>query len=192
MQRLWMIAALPALLAFQQAPAGADSLYRPGTYQALTSDLRMRHVGDLMTVMVYENASASSAADTSTARAANVGVAVRADRHAHDGSIATSNQLDGRGRTQREGRVLAQLTVVIKEILPSGDLVVAGEQLLEINNESQRISVEGRVRPQDVSDTNVVLSSRIANARIRYAGQGDLSDRQRPAWWQRFLTLFGV
>jgi flagellar L-ring protein precursor FlgH len=81
---------------------------------------------------------------------------------------------------------------VIKEILPSGDLVVAGEQLLEINNESQRISVEGRVRPQDVSDTNVVLSSRIANARIRYAGQGDLSDRQRPAWWQRFLTLFGV
>jgi flagellar L-ring protein precursor FlgH len=186
----WMIAA--ALIIVQAVPAQADSLYRRGSYQALTSDLRMRHVGDLLTVMVYENASASSAADTTTARAANVGVQLRADNHAHSGSVATQNELDGRGHTQREGRVLAQLTVVIKEILPSGDLVVAGEQLLEINNESQRISVEGRVRPQDVSDTNVVLSNRIANARIRYSGQGDLSDRQRPAWWQRFLTLFGV
>ena len=48
------------------------------------------------------------------------------------------------------------------------------------------------MRPQDVSETNIVLSSRLADARIRYAGQGDLSDKQRPAWWQRFLTWFGV
>jgi flagellar L-ring protein precursor FlgH len=36
------------------------------------------------------------------------------------------------------------------------------------------------------------MSTRIANARISYAGQGDMADRQRPAWWQRFLSLFGV
>lgn len=187
----WILIAAAAMAPLA-APAGAESLYRPGTFQSLTSDLRQRHVGDLLTVIVSESASASSVADTTTSRAANVGVDVRGVTRNRAVGVGTTNELDGRGRTEREGKVLAQLTVVIKEVLPSGDLVVAGEQLLEINNESQRIAVEGRVRQQDVSDTNVVLSSRIANARIRYAGQGDLSDRQRPSWWQRFLTMFGV
>jgi flagellar L-ring protein precursor FlgH len=183
-----------ALAAFAlAAPAAADTLYKPATYQPLTSDLRVRHAGDLITVMVYENASASSTADTSAGRDASIGFDVKAPNgKAWAGAIKSSNQTDGRGRTQREGQVLAQITVTIKEITASGDLLVSGEQLLEINNERQQISVEGRIRPQDVSDTNVVLSTRVANARIRYSGQGDLADKQRPAWWQRFLTLFGV
>lgn len=170
----------------------ADSLYKPNTYQALTSDLRVRHVGDMVTVLVYESASASSAADTSTGRTANAGLELHGPVSSRAASLNSVNQMDGRGSTQREGKVLAQLSTVIREILPSGDFVIKGEQLLEINNESQRISVEGQVRPQDISDTNVVLSNRIANAHIRYAGQGDLSDRQRPAWWQRLLTMFGI
>lgn len=173
--------------------AGATSLFVPGKYQPLTSDLRMRKVGDLITVMVYENASASSAANTSAGRDADVGLGVTGTPgKTYAGSITASNKTDGRGRTAREGKVLAQITVTIREIDDNGDLVIAGEQLLEINNERQQISVEGRIRPQDVSDTNVVLSTRVANARISYAGQGDLADKQRPAWWQRLLTLFGA
>jgi flagellar L-ring protein precursor FlgH len=185
------IFALAGLLFFA-AGAHADSLYKPGTYQALTSDLRVRHVGDLITVMVYENASASSAADTSAGREASVGFDAQGTGKRFAAGLRTNNNTDGRGRTQREGKVLAQITVAIKGVTESGDLIVAGEQLLEINNERQEISIEGRIRPQDVSDTNTVLSTRIANARIRYAGQGDLADKQRPAWWQRFLTLFGL
>jgi flagellar L-ring protein precursor FlgH len=180
------------LLACAQGATAGDSLYRPDTYQALTSDLRARRVGDLITVMVYESASASSTANTTSARDASVARDARAKDKGWGGSINASNQTDGRGRTQREGKVLAQITVSIRAIGPRGDLTIAGEQLVDINNERQQISIEGQVRPQDVSDTNVVLSTRIANARIRYSGQGDLSDKQRPAWWQRFLTLFGA
>ena len=136
--------------------------------------------------------SASSSANTTAARNASVGVGVQAQRHGYSGSITTANQSDGGGRTAREGQVLAQLTVSVKDIMANGDLVIAGEQMVDINNERQRITVEGRVRPQDISETNVVMSTRIANARISYAGQGDMADRQRPAWWQRFLSLFGV
>jgi flagellar L-ring protein precursor FlgH len=173
--------------------ASATSLYTPGKFQSLTSDLRMRQVGDLITVMVYESASASSTAGTSVGRDAGVGLEVQGTPgKSYAGSISASNKTDGRGRTQREGKVLAQITVTIKEISANGDLVIAGEQLLDINNEQQRITVEGRIRPQDVSDTNVVLSTRVANAKISYSGQGDLADKQRPAWWQRLLTLFGI
>lgn len=171
----------------------AESLYKPLTYQALTSDLRARRVGDLITVMVYESASASSTANTSAGRdaAANLDLQGTGTR-LYSAGIGAANHTDGRGRTQREGRVLAQLTVFIHAVAANGDLTIKGQQLVDINNERQEITVEGRIRAQDVSDTNVVLSTRIANARIRYTGQGDLADKQRPAWWQRFLTLFGV
>lgn len=186
-----LMCGLALLLAVIQG-AGAESLYKPSTFQAMTSDLRPRRIGDLITVMVYENASASSTADTSAARDASVGIGASAPHTTFNAGLHTTDALDGRGRTQREGKVLAQITVAIVAIAPNGDLSVRGEQTLEINNEAQRISVEGRIRPQDVSDTNVVLSSRLADARIRYAGKGDLSDKQAPAWWQKFLTWFGV
>jgi flagellar L-ring protein precursor FlgH len=174
-------------------PAMADSLYRPQNYQPLTSDLRPRKIGDLITVMVYENSSASSSAGTSAGRTAQTGIDVRAPNGlSHGAGLRTQNDTDGHGSTQRAGRVLAQITVAIRDIAANGDLLVAGSQVLDINNERQQITLEGRVRQQDVSDTNVVLSTRVAEARISYAGQGDVSERQRPAWWQRLLTLFGV
>ncbi|OEZ54743.1 MULTISPECIES: flagellar basal body L-ring protein FlgH [unclassified Duganella] len=172
--------------------AQATSLYQPATYQSFTSDLRPRRVGDLITVMVYESASASSTANTSAGRDAGVGMDIHTPGKGYNAGVKANNQLDGRGRTAREGRVLAQITVAIREITEQGDLVIAGEQLLEVNNEKQQIRVEGRIRPQDVSDANVVLSTRIAGAKISYVGQGDLADVQHPAWWQRFLTLFGL
>lgn len=174
------------------ACAHADSLYQPGSYQSLTSDLRQRRAGDLITVMVYENASATSIANTSAGRDAGVGIDIQRPGRGYAAGINANNQMDGRGRTAREGRVLAQITVSVREVLAGGDLIVAGEQILNVNNEQQTIKVEGRIRPQDVSDANVVLSTRIADAKISYAGQGDLADSQRPAWWQRFLTFFGL
>lgn len=174
------------------AAAQAPSLYQPATYQSFTSDLRPRKPGDLITVMVYESASASSTANTSAGRDAGVGMDIHAPGKSYSAGVKTNNQLDGRGRTEREGRVLAQITVAIKEVTAQGDLIIAGDQLLVVNNEKQQIHIEGQVRQQDVSDANVVQSTRIANAKISYAGQGDLADIQRPAWWQRFLTLFGM
>jgi flagellar L-ring protein precursor FlgH len=186
------ISMLFLLLAGATAAVGAESLYKPGSFQSLTADARVRQVGDLLTVLIHESASATSAADTSASRSANVGIDLRGPYSGRSAAIGTDNQLDGRGRTQREGRVLGQITVAVQQVLPSGDIVIKGEQVLEINNESQRIALEGQVRPQDVSSTNVVLSSRVANARIQYAGHGDLADRQRPSWWHRMLTWFGI
>lgn len=172
--------------------ASAKSLYQEGMYRALTSDRKAHRVGDLLTVLVYENASASSTANTTAARDAQVGLDLDWNANRHGGNAKTTNQLNGRGQTQREGKVLAQITVSVRSIAENGDLVIAGDQLLDVNNEQQQIRVEGKVRPQDVSDVNTVLSTRIADARISYAGEGDIADRQRSAWWQKVLTWFGL
>ncbi len=175
------------------------SLYHEDTYRSLTADRKAHAVGDLITVMIYEDASASSSADTSTGRDADVGVTLQLPlphtspfHGTHSASAGTNNSFTGTGQTERNGRVVAQLTVPVVGVSADGDLVIAGTQELEINNEKQSIHIEGRVRAVDVNKANTVLSTRVADAKLSIVGDGTLSDQQKPGWWHRLLTLFGI
>lgn len=173
-------------------PRARGSLYSDEQFQSLTSDRRRFQVGEVLTVLVYEEASATSSADTGANRDSQVGVALALPHRSRNAAMEVNNDFNGAGRTQRTGRVLAQVTVLVREVLPNGDLRVGGEQLLEINGEKQTIRAEGRVRPRDVNEQNVVLSNRLAEAKLAFVGDGVLGDMQRPRWWQRLLTLFGL
>ncbi|RQP26657.1 flagellar basal body L-ring protein FlgH [Piscinibacter terrae] len=174
------------------AASAVDSLYREDTYQPLTADRKGTRVGDLVTVQIFEASSATSTADTNSDRSADLAVEVAGTQRRLRRSASLSNDMQGTGRTERTGRLLAQVTVSIKEILPNGDLMLAGDQMLEINDERQRIHLEGRIRPVDLQENNLVLSSRLADAKISYLGNGVIGDKQKPAWWQKILTALGV
>jgi flagellar L-ring protein precursor FlgH len=170
---------------------GRGSLYSEAQFQPMTSDRRLHKVGDLVTVIIFENASASSTADTGANRDASAGLQIAKPLITKDFGLSTSNDFTGGGRTQRSGKVLGQLTVSVREVAPNGDLLVAGEQVLDVNGERQVIRLEGRVRPRDISELNTVLSSRVADARISFSGDGVVGDRQRPGWWHQVLTFVG-
>ena len=189
-QLLSMAIALVALTSIYDA--GATSLYQEKTYQPLASDRRALHKGDLVTVMVVENSNATSTVNTTSGRNGSVGIDLERPSKSIVGSFGSNNQLTGGGQTQRADTVVAQITVTVMDVAANGDLLVVGEQMLEVNNEHQHIKVEGSIRPQDVSATNTVLSTRIANAKISYIGAGDMTETQRAGWWQRTLTWFGL
>lgn len=171
----------------------AESLYREGTYRPLTADNKAFRVGDLLTVQVFENSSASTTADTGTRRNNAVSAAFSLSRNPSTAmDLAAGGSFDGGGRTQRANRLLATLTVLVKEVLPTGDLKVSGEQLLTVNEELQKVRLEGLVRPIDISDGNIVLSTRLADATITYVGEGHLSERQRRSLWRTVLDWLGL
>ncbi len=181
------------LLAAGTGAALAQSLYDERTYRALAADHKAYRVGDVLTVQVLESATAQANTDTGTRRGNQVQAQVdKAKSPPVSVGLSVSGDFDGGGRTARAGRLLAQLSVTVREVLPNGDLRVGGEQVLLINDEQQRIELEGRVRPIDISDGNIVQSSRIADARIHYVGQGELAERQRPAWWRKVLDWLGL
>lgn len=175
-------------------PAAAESLYDEATYRALAGDVKARHVGDAITVLVYENSSATSSTDTSSQRDNNLNAGVNSSFLGKplSGSFTEGGNFDGGGSTQRSNKLLATLTATVQEVLPGGDLRIAGTQLLTLNGEQQKVAVTGRVRAQDVSADNVVLSTRLADAHIDYVGDGDLSDRQRRAWWRKIGDWLGL
>jgi flagellar L-ring protein FlgH len=176
---------LPAL-------GAAESLYNEASFRALTSDHRAYRVGDLLTVLIVENSSASTTADTTTDRRGGVGVSIGTTTRQEKGSVNLNEDFSGRGKIQRSGRLLAQLSVNVIDVLPNGDLHVAGSQLIEVNGEKQHIQLEGYVRPGDVTEGNAVLSTRIAGAKITYVGDGILGEKQRPGILTRFLGWLGI
>ncbi|MGJ7574309.1 flagellar basal body L-ring protein FlgH [Variovorax sp. RB2P76] len=172
----------------------AESLYDEATYRPLASDHKAFRVGDLLTVQVYEQSSASTSTDTSTQRNNNVnfGLTSTLSGRQRGGTLAQGGSFDGGGTTQRANKLLVTLSVSVREVLPNGDLKISGDQMLTVNDEQHKVNLEGRVRPQDVSSDNVVLSTRLADAHINYVGDGDLSDRQRAAWWRKALDWIGL
>jgi flagellar L-ring protein precursor FlgH len=170
----------------------AQSLYDERSFRPLTADNKAHRVGDVLTIQVVESAVATANADTGTQRRNSMSVDVqRPSRSALTAGLGVNGDFDGGGSTARAGKLLTQLTVSVREVLPNGDLLITGEQQLLINQERQRIGITGRVRPQDISEANVVLSTRVADADITYAGEGHLADRQKPAWWRQALDLLG-
>lgn len=193
MNKQFLTIALSGVLAGVMPWAAADSLYKPQTFRALTSDRKAAAVGDLLTVQVFENATATTSADTATRRSAGARAGLtRSSGPSLHADLEAGGDFDGGGRTQRTNRFLTTVTVAVREVLPNGDLRIEGQQVLSLNDERQTVNIQGRVRPLDITDGNVVLSTRIADARITLVGDGDLTERQRRAWWKRATDWLGL
>jgi flagellar L-ring protein FlgH len=182
-----------ALVLATASAAQAQSLFHEEQWRGLTDDNKAYRVGDVLTVLVLENSSASATADTGSHRNNAIQAELaHGSRKAAEASLAVRGEFDGGGRTQRASRLLTTVTVTVQEVLPGGQMRIAGTQAVTVNEELQRVSLEGWVRPVDITDGNVVQSTRIADARITYVGEGDLTERSRRAWWRRLLDAVGL
>jgi flagellar L-ring protein FlgH len=189
-----LLLGLLAAAAVSHADPGV-SLFEEGRYRSLVGEPKAARAGDVLTVVVQESSSASTSADLGTQRSLSLGlrafVPLRGRDLAGNASAGLQSDHDGSGRTQRSGRLLAQLSVSVTEVLPNGDLAVAGAQTLRINDEEQTITLAGIVRRRDIGDNNTVLSSRIAQARIEFSGEGFVTEQSKPSWIARLFNFFG-
>lgn len=193
MNRFIRLALLACCAIAALAPAHGEDLYRPDTHRSLIADRRAALPGDIVTVLVYENSTASSSADTSTNTSFGLegSVTTMADTHRAP-KAQLGDSYGGRGQIQREGRLLAQLSTTVTKVWPNGDLSVSGEQTININGEKTRIRLSGKVRPVDISQANTVLSNRLADAQIDYVGDGYVTERTRPGLIPRVMAWLGL
>jgi flagellar L-ring protein precursor FlgH len=162
---------------------------------------KARRVGDIITIRIMENASASNKAGTTTDRKSTMSAGITnffnmessypSDRPFFNpfSSVGAGidSQFEGTGSTQRSGALTAYMTARVVDVLPNGNLVIEGNREVRVNAENQMITLTGIVRPRDISADNVIQSTYIADARIAYSGKGVLNDRQRPGWLTRIL-----
>jgi len=165
-------------------------------------DMKGRTVGDIITVVIIENASASKEATTETDRKSTMSAGItnifglekyisQLGNSAIDPTAlvnaSTTNDFEGGGKTERKENLVATLTTQVVEVLPNDNLKIEGNKTVTVNNEMQIVKLSGIVRSADVSPRNIVDSKNILNARIAYVGEGVISDKQQQGWLVRAL-----
>jgi flagellar L-ring protein precursor FlgH len=176
-----------ALAAF--AVRAEEAKFEP---RSLFADRRAHAKGDILTVVINELAAVSANARTRTDK----GESASANLLQRDGEIQLAEvgfdtKFSGGGIIERSGSLLGRITVRIEGVDANGNFLISGEQLIAINNEKQRIVVQGAVRPDDIASDNSVPSWRVAGANIEIKGKGILARRQAPGILTRLLSLFG-
>lgn len=176
-------------------PKRNGAIFNPDLHGGLFGDQKAFQVGDVLTVKLQEKTDASKSAKAKTSKSDKGSLNVSslfglpgntlADLKAQgegkldfsgDGSAAQSNKLSG------------EITVTVARVLPNGNLVIQGEKFIGINQGLEFVRLSGVVRPADVARDNTVLSTRVANARIQYGGEGAINDANTQGWLGRFFN----
>ncbi|HEY3285231.1 MAG TPA: flagellar basal body L-ring protein FlgH, partial [Armatimonadota bacterium] len=167
----------------------ADSLWKPkgGT---LFGDVKARGVGDLVTVLISESATAQSKATTDLSKKSTVDVT--GGKGLVMGlvpsmSFGGSDSSSAAGTTARSSSLVARMTVKVKAILPNGNLLLEGTHSLTTNKEKEEMVFTGVVRPTDIQPDNTVNSTQVADAQITLNGKGPIGARQKPGIFTKLL-----
>jgi len=184
--------------------ASANSLWRVGA-RAFFADQRAQHVGDIVTVLIEIDDSAKTNNTTSAGRdsSMNAGIPHLLGLESSLGKILpnafdpanalstnskTSNT--GSGTIDRSEKINLTIAAVVTAVLPNGNLVIQGTQEVRTNAELRQLTVAGIVRPEDISSANTIRHTQIAEARISYAGRGDIARLQKTPSGQALVEKF--
>jgi flagellar L-ring protein FlgH len=184
---------LPLTLVWLMTPALLHA-QRVGSDGSLFTDIKAARVGDLLTVLVYEDAQASNSSqlkteeksDASTKSTGGAGPLRFIPLFSADN--ANNNKYDGKGENSRSGLLKAKMTVEVIAERNNGDLVIQGSRVVTINSDHQTMTLTGIVRRADINPDNTLDSYNIADAQIVYTGKGPGADGSKPGLITRALN----
>ena len=178
--------ALPA------ADTANGSIFQAGHDLPLFENAIARRVGDTLTITLSESTTAQKSSSTNTAKKSTVGIdAPKFAGHAVPELAATlgsNNSFGGSGDSALSNTLQGQVTVTVAQRLGNGNLLVRGQKWIGINQGREFVRIQGIVRPIDILPDNTIPSSKVADARIAYGGQGALADASTPGLLSRFFN----
>ena len=169
------------------------SIYQTGRSMSLYQNRSARQVGDIITVILNEKTQASKKANTTVDKSTDysatptniLGRTNIGDNLTFDAE--EDKQFEGAGASDQSNNLTGNITCLVTDVLPNGNLLISGQKKLTLNRGDEYITIAGLVRPDDVGDDNSISSQRIANAQISYTGTGELADANEMGWFSKFF-----
>ena len=155
----------------------AIGLYQPGSQYT---------VGDMILIKLKENTSAKKSIDFKTDKKSqftlepvsfNAG-ALSLGQNSLNAEFEQENDFDSSSQTKQDNSLNGDITVYVMDIMDNGNLIVAGEKWISLNQGEEYIRFSGEIRVQDIAKDNTIPSVKVGNARIEYGGKGKAHDNQ--------------
>jgi flagellar L-ring protein FlgH len=188
-----------AAIAVAPPARASGSIFQAASYRPLFEDYRARLVGDTLTVQIVEKISATQTSTSSIDKTGKIGASVKALPGLSPGASAlgklgadasTNNSFAGKGATVNSNDFSGTITVVVRQVLPNGHLLIAGEKQIGVNENVDVLRFSGQVDPRVIQAGNSVPSAQIASVRLEQRGRGQQAESQAMGWLGRvFLTV---
>lgn len=188
-------------------PSQTGSLWT-GNSSLLFTDAKAHDVGDLVTVLVYEEASATRKLGTKKSKKSSRKTDLTSAFGVLDGineviaknkalspldpklgvDISDASSFDGNGSTNNSDTLTASVTAVVTRVFPNGNMEIAGRRQVSINHQPQALVFTGIIRPIDIASDNTIPSAKVAQAMISYGSGGELAEVAHQGWLARSLN----
>jgi flagellar L-ring protein precursor FlgH len=185
------------IVARQAAPPATGSLYHTASYRPPFEDYRARMVGDVVTILITENVTASQKSSSTANRSSSMDSSLLAFPFANASSLgklslnsSTNNDFAGAGATESANRFSGSITTTVVDVLPNGHLVLTGDKQIGVNQNVDVLRFSGTVDPRSIQAGGLVNSTQVANARIESRGRGAQNEAQTVGWIARFFMAF--
>ncbi len=182
---------------FLIAGARAESLWPAagrGPHTSMFADRKAATVGDILTIVVSESVAATNSQSTKSSRDSSVSDAVSGFFYpsviSHKGalpslSLSGKASNSGGGDISNNQSLTARAAVLVSDVLPNGNLVIEGMRVVTFSGETQYVVLHGLVRSDDIAPDNTIASSNIADARLEFYTEGQLTDAQKRGWFSK-------
>ena len=186
--------AFAAAIPVPSAPLPGNGSIFQGSYVPLTSGGRAGAVGDIVTIQLVERTAATKSNAAGTQRDGNIGLTPPATGplslfNPSDIAMGGGQQFKGKGDASQSNALSGEVSVTIAAVYPNGTMLVRGEKQLTLNRGDERVQISGIIRAMDISPDNRILSTRVADANIRYVGKGEIARASKQGWLQRFFAI---
>jgi len=178
-------------------PATNGAIFQAGREMVLAANPVAHQVGDIVTIVLNEQTAAKKSATTSTSKDTGVSmpgsillgrpVTINGNPILHN-SIDDSTKFSGQGASAQSNSLTGYLTATVLKVLPNGNLFIAGEKQIGLNQGKEFIRVTGIIRPIDLAADDSIPSFRVASAQITYNGKGAIADANAQSWLSRFFN----
>lgn len=186
----------------------ADSLWAkaPHRMRGLFADDTAKDVGDTLTITINEQSNVDNEVNRELERKSTRDADMSGNADLKDlvstvrGETAfrfptigyeqdASTKFDGKASYDTKRSVTDQITVLVEDVLPNGNLVVLGTRHRQIAGETQTVQISGVVRPSDINYANTITSARVADFRLVLKVEGADSRMAAPGWWDMIWNV---
>lgn len=178
-----------------QAVPATGAIFQPTQTRPLFEDRRARSIGDTITINLVERNNAQKSANASAARGSSLSGGITATArlplaglNGLNAEAGVESDFTGEGAAAANNVFNGTITVTVIDVFPNGNLLVSGEKMVAINQGNEFIRFSGVVNSNNVTASNTVQSTQVADARIEYRGSGFIDESNTMGWLQRFFV----